>query len=620
MQVNPAEQGLEKSISLEWIITNGLGGYASSTVAGLNTRKYHGLLVCSMENLERSVCLQLLEDEINTTNGLMRLNPMEFGGGFLRAEGVGFLKEFTIGKDHVVFTYESPDFRLTKKIRLQQMRNSVSAEYTLENRSSNNITHVVAPHVNFRGMHELTREHQIQGVEIEGDRVVIRCSDNTMKLTVSEGVFNQSGIWMKNINYRLEAERGYPSLEDSFVPAKVRFDVGAKKTRSYAVTATAEGGKCVGDSAPSVEKTFSDAFESVTSSADSFIVDVGGEKTVIAGYHWFGEWGRDAMISLPGLTLARGKTGDARDVIEHFLRKVKSGRIMTESESGAPVYRDFDATLWLVDRLYQYMKYAGVKNGGGLLKSSWQSIVGVMSYYSSLEKDGLIMHDSGTWMDTLQRSNAVEVQALWYNALNCFKKMSEVSDLGVGGVDVEGLISRFESSFAKNYFNGAFLRDCLGDDSFRPNQLIALSLDFPCVTDEQAKKVLACVEERLLSPYGLRTLDPKDGRYRGKYAGGVAEREQSYHNGTVWPWLLGPYVKAKMRYGAKREDMKTLLDEFFKKSAYVGALGCINEVFDGDVPHAPRGCVSQAWSVAEPLRAYFEDVLDRRPPHVGEFT
>jgi len=237
-----------------------------------------------------------------------------------------------------------------------------------------------------------------------------------------------------------------------------------------------------------------------------------------------------------------------------------------------------------------------------------------------MENDGLIPHSNGTWMDSLSRDSAVEVQALWYNAVKSAVKMSRQFDLELD-LDAERWIRRFESHFMAEYWNGSFLRDSGKDDSFRPNQIIALSLDYNCVPKEHGLSILQKTEELLLTPMGLRTLSPKDSRYKGKYIGGVQERELSYHNGTVWPWLLGPYFKACVKYKGREEagKAKILLENYFRQAINANAIGSINEIFDGDAPHTPRGCISQSWSIAEPLRAYYEDALGLKPKHASLF-
>ncbi|MFH1126469.1 MAG: amylo-alpha-1,6-glucosidase [Candidatus Altiarchaeota archaeon] len=616
MRINPSRLGFDRAVGLEWVLTNGLGGYSSSTVLGLNTRKYHGLLVASVDGLKRIVCLQKMDDSMIIGNRLVELNYTEFGGGYLQKDGVETLVDFDRGLDGVCFVYETSDFRLEKRVSMPFGKNALIVYYSAVNKTGEVIKHVVKPHITCRGIHELLREGSIQfNTQISGKRASVSLGGRQLNFKAYDGSFSQEAVWMRNVYYRLEAERGYEALEDSYIPLRLSLDLKPGSRREYQIVVWLDDSIVSDDEVLKICSLYDeDPMVMVLNLAKSFIVDVNGRKTVIAGYHWFGEWGRDAMISLPGLTLVNGRIEDAKMILERFLEGIKDGRIMTESDGGSPAYRDFDSTLWLVDRVMQYVKYAGANKGIEFLKAQWSRIVDIMQFYQSIERDGLIPNKGGTWMDTLERSGAVEVQALWYNALKVCKRLSEFSGLDPA-VPIERLTKKFESNFMKAYWNGNYLRDCAGEDSFRPNQIMALSLEYPCVGADESRLILNRVDELLLTPFGLRTLSPKDGRYKGSYSGGVVERDASYHNGTVWPWLLGPYASAVVLHrGVKEKDgVKALLDNFFRKALNVNALGSINEIFDGDSPHRPRGCISQAWSVAEPLRAYFEDALGKKP-------
>jgi predicted glycogen debranching enzyme len=347
------------------------------------------------------------------------------------------------------------------------------------------------------------------------------------------------------------------------------------------------------------------------SAADSFLIDIESKKSVIAGYHWFGEWGRDAMISLPGLTLVQGKFDAAERILERFLNRLSVGRIPTNFDGGMSKYYDFDGTLWMIDRVKDYVDYAGVERGRAFLHTYWWGLKDAMKIYGETVRNGILHHKAGTWMDTLDRSNAVELQGLWYNAL---KTMGDLSKVMVDNVDYSGLISGFEENFMARFWNGRYLNDTLTDDSLRPNQVIALSMDYSPVPEKQAVEVLDLVRSELLTPYGLRTLGRSHRDYVGRYSGSPEARDKAYHNGSVWPWLLGPYIKACMKYKRynKIEGVK-LLEPLLTSHLSEAGLGTVSELFDGDEPHAPRGCISQAWSVAELIRAYYEDIMGGKP-------
>ncbi|MFH0860281.1 MAG: amylo-alpha-1,6-glucosidase [Candidatus Altiarchaeota archaeon] len=616
MRVKPNALGFPAASELEWLLSNGIGGYSSSTVMELNTRKYHGLLVSSLENLRRMVCLQKMEDALYVGSQRVELHCVEFGGSIV-SPGLEKLVGFEKGRDYVIFTYEGDGFRLDKRVKIASGKNEIMVSYALSNRSGERIRHVVSPHISFRSIHELLREGEKNfEVNADGMNASVSVGGHKLMFRASEGDFNSLNLWMRNIYYRQEAGRGYPAVDESLIPFTYSADVSPDSTCSYVIAVGLDGLESKLAYGQPGKRTKESVLDVLGSAADSFVIDAGSRMTVVAGYHWFGEWGRDAMISLPGLTLVRGRIDDARLILEHFLGRVHDGRIMTESESGTPVYRDYDSSLWLFDSIMQYIKYAGPDMGRELLRKHWARLSDLMQYYSSISENGLIMHDSGTWMDTLRRDDAVEVQALWYNALKAFEKFSTLAQLD-NTLPTAEIIGDFESTFLREYWNGSHLMDCIGVDSFRPNQLMALSLDYTCVDKSRAKSILSAVEKRLLTPFGLRTLSSDDSSYCGSYSGGVRQREEAYHNGTVWPWLLGPYVRASVRYGGKAASRRArkLLEDFFDRALSVGALGSINEIFDGDAPHLPRGCISQAWSVAEPLRAYLEDALGRRPPY-----
>jgi predicted glycogen debranching enzyme len=614
--------GFEDAVSVEWLLTNGIGGYASSTVLGLNSRKYHGLLVASLGGLQRFVCLQELRDVIETKGVSKELHCAEFAGGRLELPGFDCLEEFVKNPHDVVFVYRTGALALRKTVGVPRGRNEVAVSYEFSNESSSSATHVIKPVVNFRSVHEVKKGVFPFETRVSDGRASVSVFGNEISFTSTRGTARPQSAWSSGMYYRREAERGYDAVEDSVIPFSMEFMVPANSRIVYQVTAelSHEGGVAK-ETEASGSVAGAGMLDLLREASDSFIVDTDGGRTVVAGYPWFGEWGRDAMVSLPGLTLVNNRLEDAKAVLGHFLGKIRNGRIMTESEGGSPVYRDFDSTLWMVDRLLQYVKYAGPNAGRKLLGKHWNIVTEAMEYYSGIERGGLIGHRGGTWMDTLERSDAVEVQALWYNALKAYGRLADVCGLRPG-IDAGELAGRFEENFVRGYWNGRYLDDCRGDATIRPNQLIALSLDYGCVGREMALRVLDGVEGSLLTPFGLRTLDPKDHRYMGSYEGDAGSRERAYHNGTVWPWLLGPYVRACVRYRgpADAERLRLFLEGFFERALGFGAVGSIGEVFDGNPPYKPGGCVSQAWSVGEPLRAYIEDVLGVAPEYAGLFA
>ncbi|KYH40132.1 MAG: glycogen debranching protein [Candidatus Bathyarchaeota archaeon B63] len=382
--------------------------------------------------------------------------------------------------------------------------------------------------------------------------------------------------------------------------------------------------------------------------ADKFIVSGGQSRgrSVIAGYHWFGEWGRDSLISLPGLTLVTGRFGDAERILLSFASHCKEGLVPSrfpDGGAGEPTYDSVDSSLWLFNAALQYLKYTG--NFEFIFKMLWDPLQEIISGYIHgtlygirMDDDGLILHGPRlTWMDasvdgspvTPREGKAVEVQALWYNALRFMEALS--MRLGEEGraEEYRVIAEKVKKSFNEKFWHheGGYLYDVVdgdvGDPSLRPNQIIAASLDFCLLEGSRRKRVIDVVWRRLWAIYGLRTLSPDDPRYIGRYMGDFAHRDSAYHNGTVWAWLTGPFVTAFLKardHGAywRRFAFERFLQPLFYDEIGRSGLGTISEVFDGDPPHLPGGCISQAWSVAEPMRAYVEDILLHRPPYERE--
>jgi len=362
---------------------------------------------------------------------------------------------------------------------------------------------------------------------------------------------------------------------------------------------------------------------------------------VVAGYHWFEEWGRDTFIALPGLVLATGRFEDARRVFLAFKEYSANGLIpnFVSDFDGQLAYDCVDSTLWFVNAVLQYLKYTGDfafvrANLWEMMETFVENIVGGAYAEMRVDSDGLVLHGPRmTWMDTMvdgkpttpREGKAVEVQALWYNALKTFELLAKKFKETDKAERFACLAEKAKASFNERFWNSAknYLFDVVdgqgcGDSSVRPNQIIAVSLDFTMLDKARAKAVVDTVRRELLTPYGLRTLAKGDPKYIGVYQGDRRSRDLAYHNGTVWPWLLGPFTTAYLKvegYGEYRREyaFKNFLAPLFTEQLFRAGLGYISEIFEGDPPHKPRGCVAQAWSVAEPLRAYVEDIMLFRP-------
>ena len=382
--------------------------------------------------------------------------------------------------------------------------------------------------------------------------------------------------------------------------------------------------------------------------ADSFIVKRASteKKSVIAGYHWFDDWGRDSLISLPGLTLVTGKFEDAREILLTFERYCQKGIVpnrFSDQAEDVPIYNTVDATLWFFNAVLQYLKYTG--DFEFVRENLWETLNEIVEHHIKgtifgihMEEDGLIAHGPQlTWMDaatidhfvTPRGGKAVEIQALWYNALKTMQLLVKSFNQGDKAEEYHGMAEKVRESFSEKFWNPkkGYLFDVVSEDgadsTLRPNQVVAASLDFPVLDKKRRKKVVEMVWKSLWGRYGLKTLPDDDSRYIGEYLGDWRHRDNAYHNGTVWAWLLGPFTTAFLK--TKNHEahwrnfaFKKFLQPLFHEEIHRAGLGTISEIFDGDEPHISRGCISQAWSVAEPLRAYIEDIALMRPPHERE--
>jgi predicted glycogen debranching enzyme len=466
--------------------------------------------------------------------------------------------------------------------------------------------------------------------------------------------------WYYNFEFDRERERGLDYREDLYNPLAMTFRMagGAAATViASTVPHRAEEGAALGERerarragltdesvCPTLVHTFVHTLvhkrmhnavhiklmQRLTAAADQFLVRRGEWKTVIAGYPWFSDWGRDTMIALPGLTLVTGRYDVARQILLAFANSMDEGMLPNHFPDGgeAPEYNTVDATLWFFEAIRAYGEYTGDYEfiRGSLfpaMKASIEWHVRGTRYGIHADSDGLLACGAPgvqlTWMDakvgdwvvTPREGKPVEIQALWYNALRIMQSLSERCDDRGAAVDMGELADKARGTFRALFWNeqAGCLYDVVNnvingdvrDASVRPNQIFAVSLPHRMLEDGDALRVLDVVERELLTPVGLRTLSPRDPQYRGRYEGGVVSRDSAYHQGTVWPWLMGPFLTAYARLKGGSEPARWLAA--FEEQFHTGCLGQVGEVADGDAPHMPGGCVAQAWSVAELLRA-----------------
>ncbi|MBN2013632.1 MAG: glycogen debranching enzyme family protein [Candidatus Altiarchaeota archaeon] len=605
---NPNQLSIEKSKGLEWVITNKLGGYSSTTSIGLNTSRFHGLLVSGCRNLKRMLYLQKLDDELSLGKTVIELSVNEYPQGEI-TEGYRYLNRFDFSYESVSFYYKAKGVYVDKQITPLPDNNSLVVVYSIENNSELDVVLTVKPLLNSRGIWELSEKNMestprfftknIVGINLNNGYVALR-SDNGEFLETPE-----KSRWNRLFHSKESSE------EYCCCPAYLSLKVEPDTTQELTVvvvaypteneTAQVLKGLLGGHGTRRILSSGRGAsIFSLLSVADSFIVDAGLKKTIIAGYPCYGERGRDAMISLPGLTLIKGRHVDAEDILERFLNLATNKGIPSEFSKGEPLYKDIDTSLWLVDRIHQYIKYVGIDESRSFLHTYWWVLKDIMSNLGEREREGILAHEGGTWMKS-GRKNAVEAQGLWYNALKIMEHFSGIMD-----DDAEAYKStckRIEKKFMETYWNGRYLKDSIDDDALRPNQVILLSLDYRLVDDTIAGKIMSAVESELLTPFGLRTLSPEDPRYD----------KGSPYNGGVWPWFFGPYVKAHTRLYGSRLRVKELMEQILVQHLNNAGLGTVSEFLEGEPPFTPRGCISYACSVAELLRCYFEDVLQKKP-------
>ena len=672
---------LEEAIQKEWIITNGLGGYASSTVLGINTRKYHGLLVAAFHPPgDRRVCLAKLDEEISIRNKIYPLGANEFQNRIF-PQGYRFLKQFSVSP-FPKYVYAVQNVEVQKTVFMPHEKNAVITIYNILNKSGVDVKIRVFPLINWRHFHSVTDRWKIpwEFVQKQGDKEVgIRFGipRSTLMMTTS-GRYLAMGKWIERIYFRKESMRGESCLDDCYQLGCFEIDVKANKNEKFAITAIAskndddarkvlaEMPATMHDAEALYEKEmkrreklltkFYEEHEGVPANdwvnwiilaTDMFIVKgINNEqKSVIAGYHWFEAWGRDTFISLPGLMLVTGRFEDARQAFLTFKNHCKNGLIpnFLSDQAEQPAYNAVDATLWYVNAVLQYLKYTG--DFRFVQEQLWKTLKTIIENHTRgtvfnihVNSDGLLHHGPQlTWMDvaidgqpiTPRAGKAVEVQALWYNALKIMELLAKRFREKNEAEKYAQMAEKARKSFVEKFWNPE--KNCLfdivseyyEDDSLRPNQIIAVALDFNMLDDAKNEKIVDIVHRELLTPYGLRTLARNDQRYIGVYAGDRRSRDKAYHNGTVWPWLLGPFTTAFLKtkgYAEYRREyaLKNFLLPLFTEQNFKAGLGTINEIFDGEPPHKPRGCIAQAWSVAEPFRAYAEDVIQVRPKHEKE--
>jgi predicted glycogen debranching enzyme len=638
----------------EWLITNGIGGYASGTIAGLLTRRYHGLLIAALRPpLGRTLLVAKCDDAVTCDGYLYPLFSNRWSDGFVEPAGYHHLESFHLEGTTPVWRFACADALLEKRIWMQPGANTTYLLYELR-RAKSPMTLSIKCLVNCRDHHGSTRgdkpplsvESESRGLRIEAHGRAAPFYVLSDRAKVVPG-----GEWIEGFYLSAEAYRGLDAGDDHLHAGTFRVTLGPGESLTLVASTTASPnleGELAYEERRAYERGLVELAErrrprgareqreeirQLILAVDQFIVrrpspaDPEG-RSVIAGYPWFGDWGRDTMISLPGLTLATGRSQVAAHILRTFALFVDRGMLPNRfPDTGeVPEYNTVDATLWYFEAIRAYYETTG---DIALVRELFPVLQDIVEWHRRGtrynihldEADGLLYAgEQGvqlTWMDakvedwvvTPRIGKPVEINALWYNALRIMTNFARL--LGEPPDRYGALSERTAAGFSR-FWNEAdgTCRDVLDspeeDDAgaLRPNQLFAVSLPHSPLTAAQQRAVVDACERHLLTPHGLRSLTPEHPAYRGHYGGGRRRRDAAYHQGTVWGWLIGPFVRAHLRVYRDRDRARSYLEPLLRHLEEHG-VGSVSEIFDGDPPFAPRGCIAQAWSVAEVLWAWY---------------
>ena len=654
--VQTSTVSLDKLLTKEWLLTNNRGGFSSSTIIGCNTRRYHGLLTGSLNPpVERIMALSNCLESVTTNGKIFEFSTFEFPEKFT-PQGFNYLKRFRqdIGAH---FDYQFDSVELTKSIYLSHGTDTVALVYDFTNVGSP-IDFILRPLIGLRDFHSLQKSSaQLWCAWLNNDLVIGHKAPQTCELYLNcpSMTFQKNPQWWYNFHYRVEKERGQDFNEDLWAPgyfnchieapAKIVFWASLRNNwdnnsavdndrdiEALCLQLQARQVKLIGDT-----KAEDKNFRKLCLACDQFIAkrhDAKNHKTtILAGFPWFADWGRDAFISLPGLLLSTRRFEEAKSVLTTFAAAADEGMIPNcfDDRSNTAHFNSIDASLWFINAAFQYLNITGdsqtfIQNLLPVIRWIIESYHNGTKFGIHADTDGLITGGSGdtqlTWMDakyqdtvfTPRFGKAVEVNSLWYNCLCRIAEFYAETDTEKAQAYYL-MADKVGVNFGKMFWNEktGFLNDCIlpdgtADTSLRPNQIFAIALPFSPLVPKQQKAVLAVVQKELLTPYGLRTLNKKDVRYQQRYSGALFNRDRAYHQGTVWPYLIGPFVEAYLRINEFSDESKkeaaSFIEPLLHHMTEDACLGQVSEIFDADPPHNPKGCFAQAWSVAELIRVY----------------
>ena len=663
---NPA--GSEPLITREWLVTNGLGGYASGTVSGVITRGFHGYLIAALPSpYGRMMMFNNLVEEVELPNGdKVQLGGEERAGSALQMHGADFLSEFRLDMGLPVWRYQVSGFTLEKRLMMPRGQNTVYINYRVL-AGEGTVTLSLRPSMHFR-------PHNAPVTETLGTRYSLTVlEDDSYEVASSTPLpplrfllygdgsrLTVDRLHIDEVLYRIEESRGYAARGDLWSPGY--FHMKVSRGQDATLVASSENWDVI--KAMHADEAFDSEYDrrrrllgeahplaqdgtpaELVLAADQFLITPIGRvqdtararaagdeiRSVIAGYHWFTDWGRDTMISLEGLTLTTGRHVEAAYILKTFAHYIRDGLIpnlFPEGENEG-LYHTADATMWFFHAIDRYLEYTGDRS---ILRRVLPKLMDIVECHLRGthfgihvdQEDGLLTQGAQgyqlTWMDakvddwvvTPRRGKAVEINGLWYNALKLLERWLIEEDRADAAPAIASWAARARESFNKRFWNdeAGCLFDVVdtehggSDPAVRPNQLLSFSLAYPVLDESKWQQVLDVVTRKLLTPVGLRSLSPDHPDYKPKYDGDLRSRDAAYHQGTVWGWLIGPYVDAWLKVYPDQTPQAHDLLAGFTAHLDEACVGSISEIFDAEAPFTPRGCVAQAWSVAEVLRVW----------------
>jgi predicted glycogen debranching enzyme len=642
---NPGSVDLNQLLGREWLAVNHIGGFASSTLAGLNTRKYHGLLVASMAPPVRRMVLLSRVEETLTIDGRPQALACSEYPGTIHPDGHTRLRAFR-ADPYPRWAYQGDGFTLEKQLRLVRGKNTVVMSYTLLAGSSPAKLEL-RPLFALRPMHELT--YQWNGrLDAEDRSPQHHRIPPTMRTPevffAHTGGFEAAGCWYMSTIYRRECERGYAGLEDLWMPGIVRQILAPGQTLHFVCsTDPIDLEKALDErDAPDAPATGDAALDALQRAASQYLIhSPRATLNLVTQYPWSAPSARDALIAFVGLLLTSARFDDARRLLDTMCQHLRDGLMPSEfPEDGSPPrFLGADVSLWFINAVHGYLRYSGDQQT--VRDRYFQTVLRIIRCYQSgtalgisVDPDGLLAsHEPGqptSWMDakvgdwviTPRQGRTVELNALWYNAVRIAAGLCQQWDHGAWATDLSRLAESVRIAFNKRFWNELagccfdVINDRGADPSVRPNQVLAISLPYAVLTPQRHALVLEKLRTQLLTPLGLRSLATDDPSYQGHYRGDVVARDRAYHQGSAYPWLLGPLASAMVRVFGRdtqsRQQARAVLDGCLQHLLDQGQ-GQLCELFDGDAPHAAGGAMASARSVGAILQAYVEDVLDRGP-------